>query len=191
MQGSGRRFGKDPPLVGDAVGAHEHVLVDEEALAPAAARLLARSHRPAGAERPTTIGVLAQVRIPGAAAAALGEPLVGAPQGRFDEDPVALASPAGRGGTLHDAHHLVAGNERARRGVGGEDVGHRVTMDEGEIGAADARERRADEHPAGTRRNRGPDIAHLDRKRGARLRATTPATAPTAGAGVDEGRVDD
>jgi hypothetical protein len=37
----GRRLGEDAALVGDAVGGDEHVLMDEEALAPATAGLLA------------------------------------------------------------------------------------------------------------------------------------------------------
>ena len=187
VEGRGRGLGEDASLVGDAVGGDEHVLVDEEALAPATARLLARTDRPAGAERPAAVGVLAEVGLAGAAATALGEALVGAAQGRLDQDAVALVSPARRRGALHDADDLVAGNERAGGGVGGEHVGHRVAMDEGEIGAADPGQRGADEHPSGTGRDRGPDVAHLDGKRGARLRAATPATTPAAGAGVDAG----
>ena len=191
VEGRGRRFGEDSSLIGDAVGPDEHVLVDEETLAPAAAGPLARSDRPAGAQRPTAIGVLAQVRIPGSAATALRQPLVSAAQGRLHQDAVALMGPAGRRRALHDADNLVAGNEGAGVGVGREHVGHRVTMHEGEIGAADPCQRGADEHPAGPGRNRGPDVAYFDGNRGVRLRVATPAPTPTAGAGVDQGRVDD
>ncbi len=120
-----------------------------------------------------------------------GQALVGAAQGRLDEDAVALVRPAGRGGALHDADDLVAGDERAGGAVGGEHVRDGVAMDEREVGPADARECRADQHPAGAGRHRRPDVADLDRERRARLSATAPAAAPAAGAGVHEGRVDD
>ena len=110
----GGRFGEDAALVGDAVRRDEHVLVDEEALAPAAAGALARSHRSAGAERPTSVGVLAEVGLTGAAAAALGEALVRAAEGRLDEDAIALVRPAGRGRALDHADDLVARDEGAR-----------------------------------------------------------------------------
>jgi hypothetical protein len=126
-----------------------------------------------------------------AAAAALGQALVCAAEGRFHEDAIALVRPSCRRSPLHDAHHLMAGNEGSGRCVGGEHIGRRVAVDEREVGAAYPRERGADQHPAGARRHRGSDIAHFDGDRGALLRVPAPATAPTAGAGVDEGRIDD
>ena len=111
----GRRLGEDAALVGDAVRGNEHVLVDEETLAPATTRLLARSDRTAGAEGAASVRVLAEVGIARAAAAAFGQSLVRAAEGRFDEHPIALVRPAGRGGALDDAHDLMPGDERARR----------------------------------------------------------------------------
>ncbi len=90
-----RGLGEHASLIRDAVSRDEHVLVNEEALAPPAARLFTRSHRAARAQGTASVGVLAEMGLTGAAAAALREPLMRAPQGGLDEDAIALRVPSG------------------------------------------------------------------------------------------------
>jgi hypothetical protein len=131
------------------------------------------------------------VGIAGTAAAAFGEPLVGAAEGGLDQNPVTFASPPGRRRPLDDADNLVPGDERPGTGIGGEDIRDRVALHEREVGPADAGQGGADQDPSGTWRNRGTNVANLDRKRGALGRTTTPSTPPATGPGVHEGRIDD
>ena len=191
MERGGRRFSKNAALVGDAVCRDQHVLVNEEALAPAPAGALTRSHRPAGTEGPAAVGVLAEVRIAGPAPTALAPVPCGRSGASAPRERDHPRAPTGRGCPLDNPHDLVPGDERAGGRVGREDVRHRVAVHECQVGATDAGKRRADQYPA---RSGGTGVLTSRTSTGSEepwLRATPPPAAPASGAGVHESRIDD
>jgi len=132
--------------------------------------------RPAGAERSAAVRVLAEMGVAGTAATAFGQTLVAQRRSARPGRDLPRGPSVWRK-RVPPRRRLVAGDERARSAIRREHVGNRVTVHEGEVGAADAASA-GDEHPSGPGWNRRPDVAYLDGKRRVRLRATTTTAAP-------------
>ncbi len=154
------RLGDDCARLGDAVGAVEHVLVGDEALAPTAADTLAEADAlPAAVQRALGGEVLAEVVLAGAAAGAVGKSLVGAAQNGLDDHAVALAHRRRALRADHNAGHLVAGDDALVGVVCRQHGAEAGDVQQLEVGAADSCQGWPDQRPAVAGQGWGGDVA--------------------------------
>ena len=187
VQGHGCRFGERGPRRGEVADREQLRLVGDHLLGPSAAGPAGEAQRGRGAARdPGEVEPLADVRLARGAAAAHGvEATLRAADDDVDGDPIALLDPGHPGADLvDDGDELVAGDLLGVRVVGAEHGGE-LGVGQADVRAADQRQLRAQQDPAGCvgQRGRGLVLQQPEQAAGAPPGALSPAPGQLLGCG--------